>query len=74
MEIRIGVQHCSREVAFESDMTPEEVEAQVVKATGTGTVLRLLDTKGGVVVVPGSNIGYVEIGAPRKAGVGFGKI
>lgn len=72
MEIRIGVQHCSRELTFESEQKPEEIEAEVAKATSTSGILRLVDTKGAVVCVNGAAIGYVEIGAPRKGGVGFG--
>lgn len=74
MEIRIGVQHCSRELTLESDKSPEEIEQEVVQATSSGTMLRLADTKGGVVCVNGPAIGYVEIGAPRKGGVGFGML
>ena len=74
MEIRIGVQHCSRELTLESDQAPEDIEKEVAKATSAGSMLRLTDAKGAVVCVAGSAIGYVEIGAPRKGGVGFGKL
>ncbi len=74
MEIRIGVQHCSRELTFETEQAPEAIEAEVAKASSAGSMLRLVDAKGAVVCVPGSAIGYVEIGAPRKGGVGFGML
>ncbi|QQS00057.1 MAG: DUF3107 domain-containing protein [Austwickia sp.] len=74
MEIRIGVQHCSRELTLESEQAPEEIEKEIAKATSSGSMLRLADAKGGVVCVNGAAIGYVEIGAPRKGGVGFGML
>ncbi|MCO5309806.1 MAG: DUF3107 domain-containing protein [Austwickia sp.] len=74
MEIRIGVQHCTRELTLESEQSPDEIEQQVAEATSSGAMLRLTDTKGAVVCVNGAAIGYVEIGAPRKGGVGFGKL
>ncbi|MBW3086626.1 hypothetical protein KEM60_02855 [Austwickia sp. TVS 96-490-7B] len=74
MEIRIGVQHCSRELSFESEQSPQEIEAALADATATGAVLRLVDAKGSIVCVPSSSIGYVEIGAPRRGGVGFGML
>lgn len=74
MEIRIGVQHCSRELTFESEQSPEDIEKEVVAATASGSLLRLTDAKGAVVCVNGAAIGYIEIGAPRKGGVGFGML
>lgn len=74
MDIRIGVQQCSRELALDSEQTPEEIEAAVAAAAQPGGVLRLVDAKGAIVIVPGSTIGYVEIGAARKGGVGFGML
>lgn len=74
MEIRIGVQHCSRELTFESEQSPEDIEKEVVAATASGSLLRLTDAKGAVVCINGAAIGYIEIGAPRKGGVGFGML
>ena len=68
------MQHCSRELTLESEQTPEEIEAAVTKATASNEILRLTDAKGAVVCVNGGAIGYVEIGAPRKGGVGFGML
>ncbi|MEP7160053.1 MAG: DUF3107 domain-containing protein [Dermatophilaceae bacterium] len=74
MEIRIGVQHCTREITLDSDQSPEEIEAAVSAAIDAGTTLRLLDSKGEVALVPSRAIGYIEIGAPRHGGVGFGRL
>ncbi len=74
MEIRIGVQNCTREVTLDSEQSPEEIEACVSASLEAGSTLRLEDSKGAIILVPGSTIGFVEIGAPRRGGVGFGRI
>ena len=74
MEVKIGVRDVAREVALESEESPDAVVTAVEKAVSGGTLLRLTDDKGRVVVVPGSMIGYVEIGAPESRRVGFGTL
>lgn len=74
MEVKIGVQHTSRELALESDQSPEEIQALVEAAVSGKTLLRLVDDRGNVVLVPSATLAYVEIGAARKAGVGFGML
>lgn len=74
MEIRIGMLHNSREIALDSDETPEGVEAAVSTCLSSGGPLRLVDRKGTVIIVPGATLAYVEIGAARKGGVGFGQL
>ena len=71
MEIRIGVQHVGREVVLESEQTAEEVRALVDAALAAGSLLSLTDVKGRQVVVPGSIIGFVEIGAKKSGPLGF---
>ena len=71
MEIRIGVQNVSREVVVETDKSSDEVAKLVAAATASGT-LDLVDVKGKRVVIPGSAIGYVEMGEESKRKVGFG--
>lgn len=73
MEIKIGVQH-AREVSFESSQSAQEVTAEVEKAITDGGLLRLTDDKGQLILVPGSAIAYVELGAPEKPRVGFGSL
>ena len=73
MQVRIGIRDVSREVAFESAQTPEQVQTEVVSALDAGTtVLELKDDKGATILVPTSAIAYVEIGAQDKGRVGFG--
>lgn len=72
MEIKIGVQHSPREVSLDSDLSPEDVLAAVSKAVDAGSLLTLTDDRGRTVVVPGTKIAYVEIGAPASRRVGFG--
>lgn len=74
MEIKIGVLHTSREITLESDQTQEEIEQAVSASLAEGFVLRLVDRKETVVLVPGATLAYVEIGATRKGGVGFGQL
>lgn len=74
MEVKIGVQNTSREITIDSEQSPEEIEAAVTSAFGGSGQLRLVDTKGSVVLVPAQALAYVEIGAPRKGGVGFGML
>ncbi len=74
MEVKIGVRDVAREVALESDESPEAVATAVEKAVASGAMLRLTDDKGRLVVVPGAMIGYVEIGAPESRRVGFGTL
>lgn len=71
MDVTIGVQNVAREISLETDMTPEQVRAAVDGALAGG-VLALTDTKGREVLVPGSAIGWVQIGSSDKGRVGFG--
>lgn len=71
MEIKIGIQHISREIVLESDQTADEVAALVSEALAKGTELRLADEKGRIVIVPGGSLGYVELGGEKARSVGF---
>jgi hypothetical protein len=74
VEVKIGIRDIGREVVLESEQTPDQVAAAVDEAVAAGTLLRLIDEKGRLVVVPGNAIGYVEIGAPESRRVGFGTL
>lgn len=74
MEVKIGVRDVPREVVLESEQTPDAVADAVEAAVRQGTMLRLLDDRGRLVIIPGSLIGYVEIGAPESRRVGFGSL
>ena len=72
MEVRIGVQHVSREIVVETDAKPEDVEKTVAEALEGGkALLTLEDRREKKIVVPVSSIGYVEIGSDTKQTVGF---
>lgn len=70
MEVKIGVQHATRELVVEVNDTLETVEKLVTDAI-TGGVLTLQDTKGRHIVVPGDKLAYVEIGGGVAGQVGF---
>ncbi len=74
MEVKIGVQNVAREITLESAQSTDEVTALVDAAITGGTVLRLTDDKGRTVTVPGTSIGYVEIGPGSERRVGFGTL
>ncbi len=72
MEVRIGVQHVSREIVVETDAKPEDVEKIVAEALESGkALLTLEDRREKKIVVPVASIGYVEIGSDTKQTVGF---
>ena len=73
MEVKIGVQHASREVTIDVEETAETIEKLVADAMAGGDgVLTLTDGKRGRrVVVPGDKIAYVEIGSGVAGTVGF---
>ena len=72
MEIKVGVENTPREVALESEQTPEQVTAAVEAALANGSLLSLTDDRGRTVLIPGSTMAYVEIGAPSSRRVGCG--
>lgn len=71
MEVTIGVQNVARELAVETDTDAAEVTAAIETALRDGGVLKLTDTKGRSVLVPGSVIGWVQVGESDKGKVGF---
>lgn len=71
MEIKIGVQNVSREIVVETDQSAEDLATQVSKSIADKTDLVVKDTKGRTIIVPGSVLGYVEIGASESRPVGF---
>ena len=72
MEIRIGLQNTSREIAFESKQTAVEIEKAVELALSSDSKqLKLADEKGRIFIVPSSALAYVEIGAEEARRVGF---
>lgn len=72
MEVKIGVQDSPREISLESAETQEAVLEAVETAVAGGGLLRLTDERGRTVLVAGSRIAYVEVGATTSRRVGFG--
>lgn len=72
MDIRIGIANSPRELSFESNQPPAEVEKTVADALkGAGTHLSLTDLKGTKYIVPIASLGYIEIGNEESRRVGF---
>lgn len=73
MEVRIGVQHATRELVIESAESTEAItEAVSAALAGKSEILSLEDERGRRVVVPADKLAYVEIGEPESRRVGFG--
>ena len=73
MEVRIGVQHATRELLIESGQSTEAITDAVSAAlAGKSEVLSLEDERGRRIVVPADKLAYVEIGEPESRRVGFG--
>lgn len=70
MEVKIGVQHASREIILESAQTQEEV-AKLVTEAPAGSMLQLVDETGRRVLVPVDKLAYVEIAEQLHRPVGF---
>ena len=71
VEVKIGVENVQRELAVETDASPEDVQALLAEALAGNGVLTLVDTKGRSVVVPAAKVAYLEIGSGSRGGVGF---
>lgn len=72
MEIRIGLQNTSREIAFESKQTATEIEKAVELALSSDAKqLKLVDDNGRIFIVSTNALAYVEIGAEEARRVGF---
>jgi len=73
VEVRIGVQHATRELVIDSPESSDAIIAAVSAALlGKSAVLTLEDERGRRVVVPADKLAYVEIGEPESRRVGFG--
>jgi len=71
MEIKIGIQHASRELVVEVDESAEDIARAVDEAVAADRVLTLTDIKGRSVMVPAAKLAYVEIGGGVSGHVGF---
>jgi len=71
MEVKIGVQHASRELTIDTTLDADGVEKAVAAALKAGGVLALTDSKGRRIVVPGERLAYVDISTSVSGQVGF---
>jgi hypothetical protein len=71
MEIKIGIQHSTRELVVESSDSADDIEQAVSAAVTNESVLTLTDAKGRKVIVPAAKLAYVEIGGGVSGQVGF---
>ncbi|WP_377641037.1 DUF3107 domain-containing protein [Oryzobacter terrae] len=71
MEVTIGVQNVARELTVETESDAAAVTEAVEAALRDGGVLKLTDSRGRNVLVPGSVIGWVQVGENEKGKVGF---
>lgn len=71
MEVRIGLSNSPRELAFESDLSAEDLRGAVERAVADESVLALKDSKGRQFLVNTEALLYVEIGADLGRKVGF---
>jgi len=73
VEVKVGISDSPRELVFNSDQTPEQVEHLIKAALANGDedVLSLMDDKGRRFLVQTAKVAYVEIGAADVRRVGF---
>ncbi len=74
MEIKVGIQHVTREVVVDSTQSKADVEEAFATAVADGTVLSLTDERGRKVMIPASKIAYVDLGEENTRRVGFGSV
>lgn len=72
MDISIGIINSPRELSFETDQSPAEVEKTVQTAIDSDAkLIRLLDNRGKVYLVPVASFAYIEVGSESSRRVGF---
>nr|CAA9328726.1 MAG: hypothetical protein AVDCRST_MAG46-1295 [uncultured Nocardioidaceae bacterium] len=75
MEVKIGVQHASREIVVDSDLSHDKIIESVRSAlTDDDGVFVLADAKGRTVMIPVKKLAYVEVGEETARKVGFGSL
>ncbi|WP_182355119.1 DUF3107 domain-containing protein [Flaviflexus huanghaiensis] len=72
MELHIGIQNITRELTYDVDMSPEEVEEALEKAIADNGIFRVEDSKGRKAYVPVTTLAYVSLGEDEPRRVGFG--
>lgn len=72
MDISIGIINSPRELSFESNQSVSEVEKTVQTAIDSGAkLIRLVDSKSRVFLIPVASFAYIEVGSELSRRVGF---
>lgn len=71
MEVKVGIVQAARELVVETTASQEDVKALLTAAVADGSVFELTDDKGRKVLVPVTQVAYVEIGEAGERRVGF---
>jgi hypothetical protein len=76
VEVKVGIQHVSREIVVESADSASDVEKELMSSIGAGGdgVFTLSDERGRKVLIPVSKIAYVDLGEENARHVGFGAV
>ena len=74
MEIKIGIRQAVRELTVETEASAAEVEADFTAALVNSGVLVLTDEKGRRILVPATQITYLDLGQEKARPVGFGAL
>jgi len=76
VEVKVGIQHVSREIVVESAESASAVEKELMSSIGAGGygVFTLTDERGRKVLIPVSKIAYVDLGEENARHVGFGAV
>jgi len=74
VEIKIGIRQAVRELTVETDTSASDVEADFKAALADSTLLALTDLKGRRILVPASQITYLDLGQEKARPVGFGAL
>ncbi len=72
MEIKVGIQHVSREIVVETTESAASVEEAYAKALSSGGLLTLNDERGRKVLIQATVISYIDVGEENARRVGFG--
>ena len=74
MEVKVGIRDIAREVVLETKASASEIEEALSNALATGGLLTLTDEKGRKVLIPSSQVAYIDLGTEHARQIGFGAV
>jgi Protein of unknown function (DUF3107) len=74
VEVKVGMQHVTREIVVETTDSAADVEKAFDAAFNDSGVFSLTDEHGRKVLIPTDRIAYVDIGEENARRVGFGAV